>query len=141
MRDLPRPGSPQTRTTWPSPALARAQRRTSTSTSSSRPTSRLSAAPPNASNPLSTALGRRTPPLGIVLMRSRVAKIGEHPVTHVLGYKAIEPGDDPGDGAVIHADDFVQILGIEPCRELGRADQIAEHHRQLPALCGGGDLV
>ena len=33
--------------------------------------------------------------------------------------------------AVIGADDLAQILGIEPRRERGRADEIAEHHRQL----------
>ena len=60
MRDLPRPGSPETSTTWPSPALARAQRRNSRSISSSRPTSGVSADPRNASNRLSTALGRST---------------------------------------------------------------------------------
>ncbi len=39
------PGSPEMRTTWPSPALARSQRRNSRSISSSRPTSGLSADP------------------------------------------------------------------------------------------------
>jgi hypothetical protein len=37
-------------------------------------------------------------------------------------------------GAVIRAEDLAQILRIEARRERGRADQIAEHHRQLPAL-------
>jgi hypothetical protein len=60
-RDDPRladAGSPETNTTWPSPALARAQRRNSKSISSSRPTSGLSVDPRNASNRLATALGR-----------------------------------------------------------------------------------
>ena len=35
---------------------------------------------------------------------------------------------------MIRGDDLAQILGIEARRKLGRADQIAEHHRQLPAL-------
>ena len=39
------PASPEIRTTWPSPALARAQRRNRRSTSSSRPISGLSAEP------------------------------------------------------------------------------------------------
>ena len=237
MRDLPRPGSPETSTTWPSPALARAQRRSSRSISSSRPTSGVSADPRNASNRLSTALGtqylpgRHRPgdaldldgaeiavleeiadqparargdddrarlgqglqpggevrrfaddrlllrrafadqiaddhqpggdpdarlqldgfdieatdgvdhaqprpdrPLGIVLMRPRVAEIDQDAVAHVLRDKAVEPPDDFGDGAVISGDDLAQILGIEPRRERGRPDQIAEHHRQLPAL-------
>jgi hypothetical protein len=60
MRDLPMPGSPESSTTWPSPALARAQRRNSRSVSSSRPISRVSADPRNASNRLATLLGRST---------------------------------------------------------------------------------
>ncbi len=54
------PGSPEISTTWPSPALARAQRRNSRSISSSRPTSGLNADPRKASNRLSTTLGRST---------------------------------------------------------------------------------
>ena len=46
-------------------------------------------------------------------MRLRVAEINQHAVAHVLGDKAIEPGDDLGDGAVIGGDDLAQILGIE----------------------------
>ena len=237
MRDLPMPGSPEISTTWPSPALARAQRRNSRSISSSRPTSGVSADPRNASNRLATTLGRstcqagtgaampltstaprsryskrsptsrrvpaamttasgsaracrraarfgvspttdcscaepspiRSPtttspvaiptrawsltdltsrrptasidaqprpdrPLGIVLMRLRVAEIDQHAVAHVFGDKAVELGDDFGDGAVIRGDDLAQILGIEPRRQRGRADQVAEHHRQLPAF-------
>ena len=53
-------------------------------------------------------------PLGIVLMRPRVAEIDQHAVAHIFGDKAIEPGDDFCDGAVIRGDDFAQILGIEP---------------------------
>ena len=60
MRDLPMPVSPETSTTWPSPALARAQRRNSRSISSSRPINGLSADPRNASNRLATTLGRST---------------------------------------------------------------------------------
>ena len=53
-------------------------------------------------------------PLGIVLMRPRVAEIDQHAVAHVFGDKAVEAGDDLGDGAVIGGDDLAQILGIEP---------------------------
>ena len=59
-RDLPMPGSPEMSTTRPSPALARAHRRNSSSISSSRPTSGVNADPRNASNRLSTTLGRNT---------------------------------------------------------------------------------
>jgi hypothetical protein len=75
--------------------------------------------------------------LGIVLMRPRVTEINEHAIAHVLGDRAVEPGDDLGDRTVIGGDDLAQILGIEPRRECRRADQVAEHQRQLPALGRG----
>ena len=55
-------------------------------------------------------------------------------VAKYMGDEAAESGDHFGDGAVIPGDDLAQILGIEPRREFGRANQIAEHHRKLPAL-------
>ena len=73
-------------------------------------------------------------PLGIVLMRLRIAEIDQHPVAHVFGDKAVEAADRLGDGAVVGADQLAQILRVKPRRERGRADQIAEHHRQLPAF-------
>jgi hypothetical protein len=81
------------------------------------------------------AQSRPDRPLGIVFMRSRVTEIDQNPVAHVFGDKAIEASDDIGDGAVISGNNLAQILGVEPRRELGRTDQIAEHHRQLPSLC------
>jgi hypothetical protein len=71
---------------------------------------------------------------GIVLMCSRVAEIDQHAVAHVFGDKSIHPDDDFSDSAMVSSDDLAQILGIEPRREFGRAGQVAEHHRQLPAL-------
>ena len=237
MRDLPMPGSPEISTTWPSPALARAQRRNSRSISSSRPTSRaqrrsaqrlepardgartqhlpgrhrpgdalhldgaeiavleeiadqparargdddrvrlgqglqpggevrrltddrlflrrafadqiaddhqpggdpdarleLGGFDIEATDSVDHAQPRPDRPLGIVLMRPRVAEINQNTVAHVFRDKAVEARDDLGDGAVIGGDDLAQILGIEPRRERGRADEIAEHHRQLPAF-------
>ena len=49
-------------------------------------------------------------------------------------YLATNPsklGRHLGDGAMVGGDDLAQILGIEPRRQRGRADEIAEHHRQL----------
>jgi hypothetical protein len=57
-------------------------------------------------------------PLGIVLMRSRVAEIDQHAVAHVLGDKPVQASDNLGDGAVICGDDFTQILRIERRSEL-----------------------
>ena len=45
-------------------------------------------------------------PLGVILMRLRIAEIGEHSVAHIPGDEAIEPGDDFCDGAVISSDDL-----------------------------------
>ena len=72
--------------------------------------------------------------LGIVLVRSRVAEVNQNAIPHILRDKAVEASDDIGDGAVIGGNDLAQILGVEPRGQPGRADQVAEHHRQLPAL-------
>ena len=77
-------------------------------------------------------------PLGIVLVRLRVAEVDEHAVAHVLGDEAVEAGHGLGDAAVIRSDHLAQVLGIEPRRQRRRADEIAEHHSELPPL-GGGD--
>ena len=73
-------------------------------------------------------------PLGIVLMRLRIAEIDQHPVAHVLGDKAVEAADRLGDCAVVVADQLAQILRVMTGRERGRADEIAKHHRQLSAF-------
>ena len=39
-----------------------------------------------------------------------------------------------GDAAVVGADQLAQVLGVEAGRERGRADQVDEHHRELPSL-------
>jgi hypothetical protein len=59
-------------------------------------------------------------PLGIVLMRSRVAEIDQHAVAHVFGDKPFEVPDDFRDGAVVCGDDLAQILGIEARGKRGR---------------------
>ena len=71
-------------------------------------------------------------------MGLRVAKIDQNPIAHVLGDEPINAADGRGDRTVIVADHLTQILGVKPGREHRRADQIAEHHRQLPAFGLGG---
>ncbi len=73
-------------------------------------------------------------PLGVVLMRLRVAEIDQHAVAHVLGDKTGEAGNRVGDAAMIGADYLAQILGIVAGRQRRRADQIAEHHGELTPL-------
>ena len=81
-------------------------------------------------------------PLGIVLMRLRVTEIDQHPIAHVLGDKATDAGHRVGNATVVSADHLAQILGIEPHRQRRRADQIAEHDRELAALGRrSGDLT
>src|SRR5438309_8928272 len=67
-------------------------------------------------------------------MRSRISEIDQYAVAHVFGDKAIEAGDGFTHRAVISADDLAHILGIEPRGEPGRADEVAEHYRELPSL-------
>ena len=38
------------------------------------------------------------------------------------------------------ADHPAHVLGVEPRRQLGRAHQIDEHHRELPPLSSGGSV-
>src|SRR5262249_38704035 len=74
--------------------------------------------------------------LGVVLMRPRIAEIDQHPIALELGDKAIIARDDTGNGVLIGAELLAQFLGVEPHRQGRRADEIAEHHRQLPPLGG-----
>ena len=67
-------------------------------------------------------------------MRSRIAEVDQHPVAHIFGDKAVEAADRIGDGVVVGADQLAQILRVKSRRERGRTDEIAEHHRQLPAF-------
>jgi hypothetical protein len=53
-------------------------------------------------------------PLGVVLMRAGIAEIGQHPVTHEFGDKAVIARDDAGNGVLIGADLLAQFLGVEP---------------------------
>jgi hypothetical protein len=61
-------------------------------------------------------------PLGIVLMRLRIAEIDQHTVAHVFGDKAVETTDRIDDGTVVVADQLAQILRVMTGRERGRAD-------------------
>ena len=73
-------------------------------------------------------------PLGLVLVRLRPAEIGQHAIAHVLGDMPVPALDHLGCSALVGADHRAHVLGIEPRRQLGRAHQIAEQHRQLPPL-------
>jgi hypothetical protein len=62
------------------------------------------------------------------------AEIGEHAVAHELGDVPIEARHLRSDGVLIGPDHLAHVLGVEAPDQLGRADQIADQHRQLPPL-------
>ena len=69
-----------------------------------------------------------------MLMGLGIAEIGQHPVTHVLGDETAGLGDEIGAAALVCTNDLTHVLGVEPRRQRGRADKVAEHYRQLAAL-------
>ncbi len=73
-------------------------------------------------------------PLGIVFVGLRIAEVNQHAVAHVFGDETVEAAHCLGDRPVIGADHLAQLFEVEPRRQRRRADQVAEHHRQLPAL-------
>ena len=72
--------------------------------------------------------------LGAVLVRLGIAEISEHAVAHELGEETVEARDDAGAGVLVLPDQRPEILGIEPARQRGRADEIGEQHRDLAPL-------
>ena len=75
-------------------------------------------------------------------MRLWIAEINQDAVAHVAGDKPAKALSNLCDAAMVGADDPPQILGIEPRRQRRRADQITEHHSELPAFGAGcrGDM-
>ena len=73
---------------------------------------------------------------GVMLVGLGIAEIGQYPVAHVPGDETAGSGDEIGAAAVVRADDLAHVLGVEPGRERGRADEVAEHDRELTALGG-----
>ena len=66
---------------------------------------------------------------GIMLVGLRIAEIGEHAVAHIFGDEAAVARDRRRAAFLIGGDDLAHVLGIEPRRQRGRADKVAEHHR------------
>jgi hypothetical protein len=80
-------------------------------------------------------LQRRTDrPLGVVLVRARPSEARHDAVAQHLVDVTAEARDHLAAGIVEAAQDVPHLLGIEPRGELGRADEIAEHHGQVAPL-------
>ena len=80
--------------------------------------------------------GQRRPdcPLRLVLMRPRPAEIGEHAVAHELRDVPLEARDLARRRVLECLQHPVRLLGVEPGGERRRADEIGEHHGELPPL-------
>ena len=75
-------------------------------------------------------------PLGIILVRLRIAEIHEHAVAHVLRYEPAEALHGLGDAFLIGGNDLAQVLRVHARGERCRTDEVREHHRDLAALGG-----
>jgi len=71
---------------------------------------------------------------GVILLRARIAEIGEHAFVHVSGDHAVVTADDFTDAGMIGRDHAPHVFRVQPRRKGGRADQFAEHHRQVASL-------
>jgi hypothetical protein len=63
-------------------------------------------------------------PLGIILVRLRVAEVHKHAVTHVLRYEAAEALHSLGDTLLIARNDLAQVLRVHTRRECCRTDKV-----------------
>ena len=72
--------------------------------------------------------------LRIVVVGLRPAEIRHHAVAEVLRDTSAEALDGLRRRAMVLADNFTPLLGIEMAGDLGRADQIAKQHCQMPSL-------
>ena len=70
-------------------------------------------------------------PLGIVLMRLRIAEIDRGRHRPYIWRQTRRSGRPSRQRAVIGADQLAQILRVMTGRQRGRADQVAEHDREL----------
>jgi hypothetical protein len=73
-------------------------------------------------------------PLGLVLVRRGPAEVRQHAVAHVLGDMPAPTFDHRRAAAMVGAEHLRHVLRVELRRQLGRADEVDEHYRQLPPL-------
>ena len=79
--------------------------------------------------------------LGIVLVRTGIAEIGQYPVAPEIGKEAVKGERDTGAGGLKGIDHGAHVLWIESGRQSSRAHQIADHHGQVTALGSHGGVV
>src|SRR5262245_12497197 len=69
--------------------------------------------------------------LGVILMGMRIAEIDEQTVTEQLGDMPIVALNNVGTHPLVCTDHIPVLFGIDLGGELGRINQVAEHHREL----------
>ena len=79
--------------------------------------------------------------LRVVLVRLRIAEVGEQPVDQVLRDVPLPALDDGRRRLLNRAHDAAQVLRIEALREDARADQVARHDRELAPLGGSARRI
>jgi hypothetical protein len=87
-----------------------------------------------------SALGRQRCPhraLRIIFLSQGVAEQGHQPVADFLCDMAAHFRDSCGSNIEIGTDEIAPFFSVELCGNTGRIHQIAEHHRDMPALAHG----
>src|SRR5262249_32357245 len=73
-------------------------------------------------------------PLGIVLMSLGVATVDKHAVAHIPRHKTAEAAYGFSGAFLIGRNDLAQVLWVHAGGKRRRADQVGEHHCDLPSL-------
>ena len=76
----------------------------------------------------------------IILVSGRKPEIDKRAIAQILRNEAPLCTDRFGHHGMVAADELAEVLGIEPRRQRGRSDKIAEQNGQVPALWRGGYL-
>ena len=66
---------------------------------------------------------------GIILVRLRIAKIGEHTIANESRHEAIIAAHAACNLLLVGVDRALQGFEVERCRKARRIDEVAEHHR------------
>jgi hypothetical protein len=72
--------------------------------------------------------------LGVVFVGVWITEVDEHSVAEILRYVAVESGDRAPARALVGGNGLGKLLGIELLGQFRGADEVAEHHGELPAL-------
>ena len=77
-------------------------------------------------------------PLGVVLVRRRIAEVHQQPVAQVLRHVAVEAHDHALGRLLIGPHHLPQVLRVQRRQQRRRVHEVTEQHGQVPALTGGG---